>query len=172
MFSWLKKKTDLETFVIQLHKKENYTVDYAMLCKVFALVKKYPIDSEEILKIRNSSLGMYRSRRDLYDCLALCSQWIAAERALKENINHGVSTREVHFDTWLVSDDAFRIDYYVFIEEFSQLIEDYLLLLSQCKEEMSRVAFASLEYGLYTLHYDILTLAENHLSFVYENQPH
>lgn len=171
MFSWFKKKNELEAFVSQLHKKETYDVDLEMLIRVFALVKKYPLHEYNLAAIRNQRVALYRSRSEFLKCFASCSEWIKKERAPKENINQGVSSNEVSFDKWLVLEDGFRINYYVFIEEFSQMMEDYLQLLLECKAEISRVAFASLEFNLYTLHHDMLSIAENHLAFVYENQP-
>lgn len=173
MFTWFKKKkSELDTFVAILHKKESYTVDLETVRKVFTLVAQYPINPEDALLIRLNSLILYRSYRDLHECLEDCNNQIDEKGELRENINRGVSAQPMKLDTWLVSKDNYRIDYTVFINDFSLLIEKHVALLESRKSELSRAKYSALEYSLYTLHYDILAIAENHLLYVHKNQPH
>lgn len=173
MFTWFsKKKSELEEFVAILHKKESYTVDSVTVRKVFKLVAQYPIKAEDVMSIRLNSLILYRTYRDLHECLETCNNQIEEKGELRENINRGATTQPMKLDTWLVSNDNYRIDYAMFINDFSLLIEKHVALLEKLKPELTRAKYSALEYSLYTLHYDILAIAENHLLYVHKNQPH
>lgn len=170
MFGLFKQKKDYDIVIEMLHNKETYPVTAESLARLYDLVKDNPVTADGAIGIRKTHFKGYRNLYDLQRMLVEYDRKIKFNEPFLEDINRQVTEREIYMDTWLVSDENFRLDYYVFINGFTSLIEGHIALLKEQKEKLKRTPYATLENSMYTLHFDALAIAENHLLYVH-HQP-
>lgn len=159
-----KKKDKVAVVRGLMTDKENYPVNLENLILFYEALSETRRQLLSKTEIRNCSIVVYRLKHDLVESIERVNHELKTTQSITVNFNHLQNSNRIKYDLWLIDDKDRRVDYYEFIDSFIELVQEHIALLETAKSEKSKAIFNSYLSLLYTVHCDMLTIAEVHIS--------
>lgn len=168
MFAFFKRPTSdkvIDAALRLISKGEKYAVTTENVQKLYLAVSELRDRHENDVGFREQYVELYRTLKELQDVTMKINDDLSESRSVEENYNLKRSIEKYSLDEWLIDSEKRRADYYAFIDNFIPLVVENIVLLEQVKKEVSKSQYQGMLLSLYTVHCDMLSLAEAHLRY-------
>ena len=163
-FTFFRRKIDPVKKVLSLiDEKEKYPVTPDTIRLFYQAIQQAMTEKIDTVAIRSLSVELYRTRKDLIDSLDKANDELRHSVTANTNFNHLQSLFEFSIDRWAIDSKDRRLEYSALLHDLVEQVTEHLSLLERCQKEKSKVRYQSTLSNLYTLHCDMLTLAEVYL---------
>lgn len=166
MFAYFRRRKNAQILAKALavfEKEEPYEISVDNIETLYNAVAVNLVLAQDDISIRRNLIEFYREPQDLLDVLQAVNHALLTEGEVEINYNIHQALRREQIDNWLLTADKRRRLYYDFIQQLSEGVMRHIFALRLAEQKMNKVYHQTLLRSLYTVHCDILSVAEVHL---------
>ena len=159
------KLDPVKTALKLINKGEKYAVTRDNIETLYTAMAKLRENVPNDVAYREQYVDLYRPLKEFTDTVNRINEILSEHQAVVENYNLKQALTRYKLDEWLVDHEKRRADYYAFIDVLIPSVVEHLLLLDQLKKGMNKNQYQGMLLSLYTVHCDMLSIAEVHLRY-------